>query len=201
MNITVTPAGPIDGPLLIQPDVFSDDRGFFYESYSGRTFADHGLDLSFVQDNHSRSRQGVVRGLHYQGPLGAQWRLVRCTVGEIFDVIVDLRIGSPTLGRWVGVRLSSANRHQLLIPPPFAHGFCVLSDTAEVQYKCTGYHNPAAERALAWDDPDLDIDWPLPEEPVLSVKDANAPSFAGYLQHPDFTDGWDAGTAQKLETA
>jgi dTDP-4-dehydrorhamnose 3,5-epimerase len=133
--------------------------------------------------------------LHYQGPGGPQWRLVRCTVGEIFDVVVDLRIGSPTLGHWVGVRLSADNRRQLLIPPPFAHGFAVLSEVAEVQYKCTGLHSAADERALAWDDPDVGIEWPLTGAPVLSAKDGAAPSFKSYLEDPDFPAGWERTTA------
>ncbi len=182
----------LEGVLLIEPDYFSDHRGFFYESYSKARFSQHGIDLDFVQDNHSRSTRGVVRGLHYQGPEGAQWRLVRCTVGEIFDVIVDLRVGSPTLGRWAGFNLSAENKHQLLIPPPFAHGFCVLSDVAEVQYKCTGFHNAGAERALAYDDLELGIDWPLPQPALVSSKDAAAPSWPDYLAQPDFPGGWDA---------
>jgi dTDP-4-dehydrorhamnose 3,5-epimerase len=182
----------LDGVRVVAPDVFSDHRGFFYESYSKRRFAEHGIDLDFVQDNHSRSVRGVVRGLHYQGPAGGQWRLVRCSVGAILDVVVDLRMGSPTLGRWLGVELSSENRHQLLIPPAFAHGFVALSEQAEVQYKCSGFHNPVAERALAWYDPDLAIDWPLPGDPIVSTKDAAAPSFQAYLAAPDFPVGWDA---------
>jgi len=194
MDMTVS-ATEIPDVRVIDPEVFGDHRGFFYESYSARRFAAHGIELGFVQDNHSRSGRGVVRGLHYQGPGGAQWRLVRCTVGEIFDVVVDLRIGSPTLGRWVGVRLSAENRRQLLIPPPFAHGFTVLSEVAEVQYKCSGLHSPADERALAWDDADLGIAWPLAGEPVLSAKDAAAPSFKSYLEEPDFPAGWDTAPA------
>ena len=191
MEIRITET-MLDGVRVVAPDVFSDHRGFFYESYSKRRFAEHGIDLDFVQDNHSRSVRGVVRGLHYQGPAGGQWRLVRCSVGAILDVVVDLRIGSPTLGRWLGVELSSENRHQLLIPPAFAHGFVAMSEQAEVQYKCSGFHNPVAERALAWDDPDLAIDWPLPGDPIVSTKDAAAPSFQSYLAAPDFPVGWDA---------
>lgn len=181
----------LPGVRLLEPEAFVDDRGFFFESYSQRTFAELGIDLTFVQDNHSRSKAGVVRGLHYQGPAGAQWRLVRCTVGEIYDVVVDLQVGSPTFGRWIGVRLSAENKAQLLVPPAFAHGFAVVSDVAEVQYKCTGLHHPAAERALAHDDPDLAIAWPV-DEPLTSAKDAAAPSFRAYQDDPDFFAGWDA---------
>lgn len=175
----------LPGVRVLDYEVFSDDRGFFYESYSQRKFAELGIDLTFVQDNHSRSAEGVIRGLHYQGPSAPQWRLVRCTVGEIFDVVVDIQVGSPTFGEWIGVRLSAENRRQLLIPPAYAHGFAVVSQVAEVQYKCTGLHDPSAERALAYDDPDLAITWPV-EQPVTSAKDASAPSFRAYQQAPDF---------------
>ena len=200
MDMAVSPT-ELPDVRVIDPEVFSDHRGFFYESYSERRFAAHGIELDFVQDNHSRSGRGVVRGLHYQGPGGAQWRLVRCTVGEIFDVVVDLRIGSPTLGRWVGVRLSADNRRQLLVPPPFAHGFTVLSDVAEVQYKCTGPHSAPDERALAWDDPDVGIEWPLAGGPVLSTKDGAAPSFKSYLEDPDFPAGWESAAPAGRTTA
>jgi dTDP-4-dehydrorhamnose 3,5-epimerase len=183
----------LDGVRTLDFEPYADDRGFFYESYSARDLANDGIELTFVQDNHSRSRRDVVRGLHYQGPQGAQWRLVRCTVGEIYDVVADLRIGSPTLGEWIGVRLSADNKRQLLIPPPFAHGFAVLSEAAEVQYKCTGFHSASAERALAWNDPAIGIDWPVGNTPILSAKDSAAPSFADYLDDPDFPAGWEAG--------
>lgn len=190
MKVTVTEQD-LPGVKLLDLETFTDDRGFFYENYSSRKLAEQGIDLTFVQDNHSRSRANVIRGLHYQGPAGAQWRLVRCTVGEIFDVIVDLQIGSPTLGQWRGYHLSADNKRQLLIPPAFAHGFAVLSEAAEVQYKCSGLHNGAAERALAYDDPDLAIQWPLAGDPVTSAKDASAPSYQQYLANPDFGPGWD----------
>lgn len=193
MEIRITPMD-IHDVVVVEPEAFTDDRGFFFESYSRRRLAAEGIELDFVQDNHSRSRRGVVRGLHYQGPGAPQWRLVRCTVGEIFDVVVDLRVGSPTLGRWLGVPLSSAGRRQLLIPPPFAHGFLCVSDHAEVQYKCSNYHDPAAERVLAWNDPDLAIAWPLDGDPIVSAKDAAAPPFTTYLENPDFPVGWDART-------
>src|SRR5436190_530358 len=136
MNIRVVPT-EIAGVMRIEPEFFEDERGFFFESYSKRNFGKNDLDLDFVQDNHSRSARGVLRGFHYQDTRAPQWRLVRCTVGEIFDVVVDLRPSSPSYGKWAGFHLSAANKHQLLIPPEFAHGFCVLSDSAEVQYKCT----------------------------------------------------------------
>jgi len=189
MQVTVTEED-LPGVKTIDPSVFTDDRGFFYETYSSRTLAEHGIELSFVQDNHSRSRANVVRGLHYQGPAGAQWRLVRCTVGEIFDVIVDLDLGSPSFGQWRGYRLSAENKRQLLIPPAYAHGFAVLSDSAEVQYKCSNWHNAGAERALAYDDPELAIEWPLAGAPITSAKDAAAPSLAAYRAKPDFPAGW-----------
>ncbi|MBD8870492.1 dTDP-4-dehydrorhamnose 3,5-epimerase [Nocardioides donggukensis] len=179
----------LPGVLLLDYEVFADDRGFFYESYSRRKFADLGIDLTFVQDNHSRSRAGVVRGLHYQAPGSEQWRLVRCTVGEIFDVVVDLDTGSATFGQWIGVRLSAENRRQLLIPPAYAHGFAVVSEVCEVQYKCSALHDPAAERALDQADPDLAITWPV-TEPITSAKDAAAPSFRAYQSDPDFPQGW-----------
>jgi dTDP-4-dehydrorhamnose 3,5-epimerase len=198
MELTVEPT-ELDGVQILTPGVFTDHRGFFYETYSQRTFADNGIDLVFVQDNHSRSAANVVRGLHYQAPEGAQWRLVRCPVGEIYDVVVDLRVGSPTFGRWAGFHLSAENKRQLLFPPPFAHGFAVLSDVAEVQYKCTGLHNPSAERAMAWNDPDVDIRWPLVGAPVVSDKDAAGPSFKQYVERPDFPQGWDAQTQQEVD--
>lgn len=191
MKITATDED-LAGVRVLDYEVFTDDRGFFYESYSQRKFEDIDIDLVFVQDNHSRSSKNVIRGLHYQGPAGAQWRLVRCTVGEIFDVIVDIEVGSPTFGQWRGYHLSADNKKALLIPPAFAHGFAVLSDIAEVQYKCSGLHNGAAERALAYNDPGLAIEWPISGAPVTSAKDAAAPSFADYQANPDFTVGWNS---------
>jgi dTDP-4-dehydrorhamnose 3,5-epimerase len=179
--------GEIEGVKLIEPAAFVDDRGFFFESYHKRNLAAQGVEIDFVQDNHSRSTAGVLRGLHYQNNTTPQWRLVRCTVGEIFDVIVDLRMGSPTLGQWMGVRLSSEKRNQLLIPPEFAHGFCVLSPIAEVQYKCSNHHNANAERAMSYNDPDIGIEWPI-KDPILSVKDRErAASFKSYLKDPCFS--------------
>jgi dTDP-4-dehydrorhamnose 3,5-epimerase len=155
------------------------------ETYHRRQLLERGLDFTFVQDNHSRSSRGVLRGLHYQDARAPQTRLVRCTVGEIFDAIVDLKIGSPTFGRSYSIHLTAENRKQLLIPAEFAHGFLVLSDVAEVQYKCTGHHDPAAERSLAWNDPEVAIAWPL-ATPTLSARDQSAPSLADYRCNPAF---------------
>ena len=177
----------IEGLLIIQPQYFQDERGFFFESYSQQRFTEHGLDLTFVQDNHSRSVQGVLRGFHYQDKKSPQYRLVRCTVGEVWDVVVDLRVGSPTLGKWYGVKLTADGKNQLLVPPEFAHGFCVLSPVAEVQYKCSNFHKAEAERTLAWDDPDIAVPWPI-KDPTLSQRDRETGmSFSNYLAQPDFT--------------
>lgn len=167
-------ASDIPDVLILEPRLFGDERGFFYESFNAKAFADAtGLrDLSFVQDNHSRSAKGVLRGLHYQIE-NAQGKLVRVTAGEVLDIAVDIRKSSPTFGRWVGVRLSAENARQLWIPAGFAHGFVVLSDYAEFLYKTTDYYTPAAERCIRWDDPDLAIDWQLDGTPQLSAKDQN----------------------------
>lgn len=162
----------ISDVLLIEPRVFGDHRGFFFESFNQKTFEDkvHG-SLAFVQDNHSRSKQGILRGLHYQIQQ-AQGKLVRVVSGKVFDVAVDIRKSSPTFGQWVGVILSAEEKNQLWIPPGFAHGFLVLSDIAEVLYKTTDYYAPEYERSIQWNDPDLAIDWPLHGmTPVLSDKD------------------------------
>ncbi|MBU2755457.1 dTDP-4-dehydrorhamnose 3,5-epimerase [Acidithiobacillus sp. CV18-2] len=158
---------------LLTPRVFGDQRGFFLESWNRKTFADLGLDLDFVQDNHSRSARGVLRGLHYQIEQ-AQGKLVRVVEGEVFDVAVDLRKRSVTFGQWVGARLSATNQQMLWIPPGFAHGFYVLSEFAQFLYKATDYYLPSAERCLLWNDPTLNISWPIPagETPLLAAKDA-----------------------------
>ena len=162
--------------LVVTPRSFPDDRGFFTESYNKRAFAQAvGSDVEFVQDNHSRSSRGVLRGLHYQLPPKAQAKLVRVASGAIFDVAVDMRRSSPTFGRWTGVELSAENHRQLWIPEGFAHGFLTLSDTADVLYKTTEYYSPADEGSLVWDDPDVGIEWPLTMEPILSPKDREAP--------------------------
>ena len=169
MDITVSDT-ELPGVRLIEPTAFVDQRGFFMESYNKRRYAAAGIDVDFVQDNHSRSGANVVRGLHFQDQIAPQWRLVRCTQGAILDVVVDIRKNSATFGRWIGVKLTPDNRHQLLIPPEFAHGFAVLSETAEVQYKCSNFHNPAADRVISWNDPEIGIKWPI-QNPVLSEKD------------------------------
>ena len=171
----VTPLAVPD-VLLIEPKVFGDARGFFFESFNQRAFNEvTGLDVQFVQDNHSRSVRHVLRGLHYQLPPYAQGKLVRAVVGEVFDVAVDLRPDSPTLGRWAGAVLSAENKRQMWVPPGFAHGFLVLSEAAEFLYKTTDYYVPEYERSIRWDDPDLGIDWPLDGAiPQLSGKDAQA---------------------------
>jgi dTDP-4-dehydrorhamnose 3,5-epimerase len=166
----------IDGVLLIEPQVFGDARGFFMESFNQRLFNEAvGEELQFVQDNHSRSLRGVLRGLHFQRPPHAQGKLVRVTAGAVFDVAVDIRRDSPTFGRWVGAELSADNHRQLWIPAGLAHGFLVLSESADFLYKATDYYAPQAEAAIRWDDPDLAIDWPDTGAPVsLSGKDAAA---------------------------
>jgi dTDP-4-dehydrorhamnose 3,5-epimerase len=169
--------------LLIEPKVFGDDRGFFYESWNRRTLAGLGLDADFVQDNHSRSARGVLRGLHYQIE-HAQGKLVRAVAGEVYDVAVDLRRSSPTFGKWAGFTLSAENKRMAWIPPGFAHGFCVVSDYAEFLYKTTDYWYPEHERTLIWDDPDLAIDWPLAGPPVLAAKDAAGKRLSGIETYP-----------------
>ena len=156
---------------LVEPRVFGDDRGFFFESWNRRALAAGGIDVDFVQDNHSRSRRGVLRGLHYQ-VAHAQGKLVRCVVGEVYDVVVDLRRSSPTFGRSLGLVLSAENRRMLWVPPGFAHGFLVLSESADFLYKTTDYWYAQHERTLLWNDPALAIDWPLAGAPVLAAKDA-----------------------------
>ena len=162
--------------VLIRPKVFGDARGFFMESWERRKFAAAGLDREFVQDNHSRSGRHILRGLHYQ-ILKPQGKLVRVTSGTVFDVAVDIRRASPTFGRWVGVTLSAENHHMLWVPPGFAHGYLVLSDSADFLYKVTDFWAPEHERAIRWDDPTVGVRWPLPAgaQPVLSGKDAAAP--------------------------
>ncbi len=163
--------------LLIEPKVFGDDRGFFYESFNRRAFHEAtGLDVDFVQDNHSKSARNVLRGLHYQ-LAQPQGKLVRVTQGEVFDVAVDIRKGSPTYGQWVGEILSAENKKQLWIPAGLAHGFVVLSATAEFLYKTTDYYAPQHERCIAWNDPDLAIAWPIEGQPLLSAKDAAGIAF------------------------
>lgn len=166
----------LGGVLLVTPQVFGDDRGFFMETYNQQKFADLGLPTTFVQDNHSKSSKGVLRGLHYQSPMW-QGKLVRVVQGEIFDVAVDIRAGSPTFGEWVGFTLNDENKQQLYVPEGFAHGFVVTSDTAEVVYKCTNLYEPAQEGSVLWNDPDIGIEWPV-DEPLLSQKDIDGQRLA-----------------------
>ena len=168
MKITPT---RLEDVLLIEPDVHGDARGFFMESWHRKKFAEQGLDVEFVQDNHSRSAKGVLRGLHYQ-LRQPQGKLVRVVTGAVFDVAVDIRKGSPTFGQWVGAQLSEENQRQLYVPPGFAHGFCVLSDRADFLYKCTDYYAPGDEYGVCWNDPAIGISWPG-EKFALSEKDAN----------------------------
>ena len=171
MPYTVTKTA-IPDVLILEPRVFGDARGFFFESFNAKDFAEStGLDVSFVQDNHSKSAKGVLRGLHYQIQ-HAQGKLVRVVQGEVFDVAVDLRRTSSTFGQWVGVHLSADNHRQLWVPPGFAHGFVVLSDSAEFLYKTTDYWYPEHERSLLWNDPAIGIDWPMDGPPLLAAKDA-----------------------------
>lgn len=166
----------LPGVLIVEPKVFGDDRGFFMEVYHASRFAGAGIDAPFVQDNHSRSSRGVLRGLHFQEP-NPQGKLVRAVTGTIFDVAVDIRRGSPTFGWWVGVELSEENKRQLWVPPGFAHGFCVTSERADVVYKCTTLYEPQNDRGIRWNDPAIGIEWP-PVEPLLSAKDTVAPLLA-----------------------
>ena len=167
----------IEGVLIIEPDVFGDCRGYFMESFSQRKFSEQVADVTFVQDNESKSSYGVVRGLHFQKPPHTQSKLVRVVSGKVLDVAVDIRKGSPTFGKHVAVELSGDNHRQIFIPKGFAHGFAVLSDVAVFQYKCDEYYAPESEGAVAWDDPDLAIDWKLPKEDIrLSEKDKANPN-------------------------
>ena len=169
----------LDGVLLIEPDVYRDERGFFVETFQAQRYLTAaGIDLKFIQDNHSRSRRGVLRGLHLQ-TARPQGKLVRVARGEVFDVAADIRPQSPTFGRWTGVVLSDSNQHQLWIPPGYAHGYLVLSDIADFEYKCTDYYDPASEAGVVWNDPELRIDWPI-AEPTLSAKDRALPTLADW---------------------
>lgn len=163
----------LPGVLILEPRIFSDDRGFFFESFAAQRYAEAGIDLVFVQDNVSRSRRDTLRGLHFQEPY-AQGKLVFVTRGSVLDVAIDVRKGSPTFGKSVAVELSEENHRQLWIPPGFAHGFCVTSEIADFAYKCTAPYVPKAEQCIVWNDPELAIEWPC-EKPLLSAKDAAAP--------------------------
>jgi dTDP-4-dehydrorhamnose 3,5-epimerase len=177
MNVIAT---SLPGVLIIEPRVFRDERGFFFETYHAERYRDAGLDVTFVQDNHSRSVRGTLRGLHWQVER-PQGKLVRVLFGEIFDVAVDIRVDSPTFGDWVGVSLSADNFRQAWIPPGFAHGFCVMSEVAEVEYKCTDFYDPPSERGLIWNDPEVSIDWPI-TDPILSARDQRHPGLSALRQ-------------------
>ncbi|MFK7975748.1 MAG: dTDP-4-dehydrorhamnose 3,5-epimerase [Halioglobus sp.] len=169
---------PLLGVYVVEPRVFGDERGFFQETWNAQTFAEAGFDLNFVQDNHSRSPRGTLRGLHYQTE-HTQGKLVRVTSGKVYDAVVDLRQSSPTFGKSFGITLSAQNKKMLWVPPGFAHGFYVTSETADFLYKCTGIYHPQSEVTLAWNDPTANIDWPIPthETPLLSGKDGEGNSF------------------------
>lgn len=170
-----TPSPTLPEIIIIEPELFQDDRGYFTEMYHRAKFENAGIKENFVQDNRSHSRQGTIRGLHYQ--LGRpQGKLIWTLSGKVFDVAVDIRRKSPTFGKWLGIMLSSENKKSVYIPPDFAHGFCVLSEEAEIFYKCTEFYSPENERTIRWDDPELAIEWPI-ENPILSDKDAKAPFF------------------------
>lgn len=176
MNFTAT---PLEGVWVIEPAVFADDRGFFLESYHKQKFAEHGITEEFVQDNHSFSKKNVVRGLHFQHPPYAQSKLVRVIQGEVFDVAVDIRPHSPTFGKWFGVHLSAENKKILYIPVGFAHGFCVVSETADFTYKCGAPYNQQADGGIFWNDPAIGIEWPVtPDSAILSEKDIQLPKLS-----------------------
>lgn len=172
---------PIEGVLLIKPQVFGDERGYFVETWQKERYEAAGINLPFVQDNHSKSRKGILRGLHFQKQ-HPQGKLVMVSLGEVFDVAVDIRKGSPTFGKWFGAILNQENQNQLWIPPGMAHGFVVLSDVAHFHYKCTDFYHPGDEGSIRWNDPTIAIDWPYKEEPVLSAKDQIAPFFKDALE-------------------
>jgi dTDP-4-dehydrorhamnose 3,5-epimerase len=175
----------LPGVLIITPRVFTDPRGFFIESYSQEAFRSHGIATVFVQDNHSKSTQGTLRGLHCQLPPAAQVKLVRVVRGAVWDVAVDIRCGSPTFGCWVGAELSAENYLQIYIPIGFAHGFCVLTDAAEVLYKTSHVYSPTLERGIIWNDPAIGVTWPV-AEPLLSARDQRAGTLADYLANTPF---------------
>ena len=163
----------IAGPKIIEPDIYPDARGFFFETYNQKRYAEHGIHIPFVQDNLSSSRKGTLRGLHYQYP-HTQAKLAMVIQGEVLDLIVDIRKNSPTFGKWFGITLSAENKRQLFVPQGFAHGFCVLSNTAIFSYKCSDFYAPDCEKGILWSDPDINIDWPI-ENPILSDKDQQYP--------------------------
>ncbi|MEN6627067.1 MAG: dTDP-4-dehydrorhamnose 3,5-epimerase [Candidatus Sumerlaeia bacterium] len=171
--------GPLPGLLIVTPDVFPDDRGFFFESFNAARFRSHGIDLEWRQDNHVKSVRNTVRGLHFQSGEG-QAKIVRCIRGKVWDVVVDIRLDSPTLGKWYGIELTPESFRMFFVPVGFAHGYAVLSDEAEVLYKCSREYDPKLETGFRWDDPDVAIEWPV-AEPVLSKRDCTSQSFQEYL--------------------
>ncbi len=184
MKPAVTPT-PLPGLRVLDLVCHGDERGFFMESWNRRDFVAAGLDEEFVQENHSRSTRGVLRGLHFQDATAPMAKLVRCTLGAVFDVAVDLRVGSPSFGRWFGLELSAENKRQLYVPVGFAHGFAVLGEAAEIQYRQTNYYAPRAEVSLAWNDPEIGVQWPV-RDPVLSRRDAQGISLREYAKAPAF---------------
>lgn len=184
MKVHVTTT-PLEGLLVVNIDYFKDDRGFFIESWHKREFAKAGLSFDFVQDSHSRSQYRVLRGLHYQDMRAPMAKLVRCTVGKVLDVAVDLRMESPTFGQAFSIELTAENHTQLLVPVGFAHGFATMSDVCEIQYKQTGFYQPETEGGVAWNDPDLAIAWPF-KDPILSKRDQNQMTVKEYRANPAF---------------
>jgi dTDP-4-dehydrorhamnose 3,5-epimerase len=176
---------PLNDLVIVNIDHFEDARGFFVESWHKKDFAEAGLPYEFVQDSHSRSSQGVIRGMHYQDMRAPIMKLIRCTVGRSLDVAIDLRVSSPSFGKWFSIELSAENKTQLFVPVGFAHGFAALSEVCEVQYKQTEFYRPETEGGVAWNDPDVGIEWPF-KEPVLSKRDQNAISLRDYLKNPAF---------------
>ena len=182
---TVVTQAPMEGLAVIEIKYFRDERGFFIENYHTKAFAEIGITEAFVQDNHSCSAAKVLRGLHYQNMDAPMGKLVRCTFGAILDVAVDLRVGSLTFGQWFSVELNDQNMKQMYVPPGFAHGFLTLTESAEVQYKCTGFYTSSAEGCLAWNDPDIGVKWPI-NDPILSQRDSDGMSLKEYLCNPVF---------------
>ncbi len=187
MDIHVTKT-ELEGVVLIDTDFFRDERGFFMEVFHQETYAAAGLPTEFVQDNHSKSVKKVLRGFHYQDMTAPMGKLVRCTAGAILDVAVDLRVGSPTFGKWVGAELTADNMRQIWVPDGFGHAFVTLSDSAEVQYKCTGLYTPPSEGTVSWNDPEIGVKWPF-DDPVLSGRDQQGMSLRQYLENPAFAYG------------
>ena len=184
MKVHVTKT-PLEGLVVLDIEFFRDERGFFMETWHKKAFAEAGLPHEFLQDSHSRSSRGVLRGLHYQDMRAPMGKLVRCTVGSIFDVAVDLRVNSPTFGKWFGIELSTENKTELFIPVGFAHGFLTLSGVCEVQYKQTAYYQPDTEGGILWNDPNVGVNWPV-ADPILSKRDQNQLTLKQYLQNPAF---------------